>query len=114
MRMGGETSLIGLFLYLIEMSPLLNLGAGPLDSSEPCDVSRRRTRSFVSTVRFDFCEFFVISDFPSLVADGDGCLDEALLLLSRIFFTVLLDTDETMDESEMTGPRVFFGSCNFV
>ena len=41
-KIGGETSLIGLFLYLIEISPLLKRGGtGPLLSELPFEVSLR-------------------------------------------------------------------------
>ena len=50
-----------------------------------------------------FCEiweFFVISD---LSLDYEACLEEAPLL-TRIFFTVLFEVEEMIEEREMTGP----------
>ena len=124
-RMGGETNLFRLFLYLIEISPLLlNRGWGPILelSSEFSEVSRRCGCSYnyldlfpaMRLAKFDmlllilfgdFNEFFVISDssLAEFAECGDGCRDEALLT-RRIFLTVLFEAEDITDESEITGP----------
>ena len=100
------------FLYFIDMRPLLKRGGGPLLSAEqlPFEVSLRppfcccleaiKRAIAVKFDFYDFCEFFVISDF-SLV--GVTYLEDVPLFM-RIFLTVLLVVDETIEDSDMMGP----------
>merc|ERR1712038_1025215 len=105
--MGGDTSRMGLvFLYFIDMRPFLKRGGGPLLSAEqlPLEVSLRppcccclvaiKRAIAVKFDFYDFCEFFVISDLSLL---GVTYLDGVPLFM-RIFLTVLLVVDETIDE----------------
>jgi len=77
---GGDTSLIGLLLYLIEMIPLLKRGAGPLLSSLPREVSLLNAILLITASRDGFdClgDFFAISDVVSLPPAGDAWRDDA-------------------------------------
>ena len=104
---GGDPNLTGLFLYLIDMMPLLNLGAGPLLSSEFWEVSLLFLVAIIllTTARLFEGDFiFVISDFS---LGGEGYLDE-VPLFRRIFLTVLLEVEDTIELKGMIGPLTIF------
>lgn len=103
LRAGGDTSLIGLLLYLIEMMPLLKRGGGPLLSSLAADAAPDRSLQISSLESTDGAKlFFVISDFSLGLEDLSPSGET--YRLTRILFTVLFEVEETIEERGITGP----------